>query len=148
MKFAAIFLCLLAFPALAGEARVIDGDTISVGGVRYRMHGIDAPETRQVCRRGGVDWLCGQEAAAYLRQLVRGQDVDCRGRGADKYGRTVAVCHAGGADLNRAMVLAGLAWAYVKYSRDYAADEAEARQAGRGVWASEAIPPWEWRHPQ
>jgi endonuclease YncB( thermonuclease family) len=148
MKSAIVLLCLLAFPAIAGEARVIDGDTLEVAGARYRLHGIDAPETRQVCRRGGVDWLCGQEAAAYLRQLVQAQDVQCEARDRDRYGRVVAVCRAGSLDLNREMVAAGLAWAYRKYSRDYEAIEEEAKAAGRGVWSAEAIPPWEWRRRQ
>jgi endonuclease YncB( thermonuclease family) len=148
MRFAAAILCLLALPAMAGEARVIDGDTLEIAGDRYRLHGIDAPETRQICRRDGLDWLCGQEAAAYLRQLVRGRGVECKARGRDRYGRTVAVCWAGSMDLNQAMVAAGLAWAYLRYGRDYEADEIGARKAGRGVWAGEATPPWEWRRRQ
>ncbi len=50
---ALITLCLLATPALAdvaGVASVIDGDTIEVHGQRIRIHGIDAPESRQLCR--------------------------------------------------------------------------------------------------
>ena len=39
--------------AVAGSARVIDGDTLDVGGVRIRLHGIDAPESGQSCRAGG-----------------------------------------------------------------------------------------------
>jgi endonuclease YncB( thermonuclease family) len=36
----------------------------------------------------------------------------------------------------------------MRYSRDYEADEVEAQQAGRGVWAGDAMPPWEWRRRQ
>ena len=32
--------------AFTGPARVIDGDTLDVGGVRIRLHGIDAPESK------------------------------------------------------------------------------------------------------
>jgi hypothetical protein len=61
-----IALCLLATPALAdvaGAASVIDDDTIEVQGQRIRLHGIDAPESRQLCRLDGKPWQCGQDAA-------------------------------------------------------------------------------------
>ena len=49
-------------------------------------------------------------------------------------------------DLNRWVVQAGWAFAYVKYSKDYAGDEAAARKARRGIWSGRApMPPWEWR---
>ena len=41
MRALAIALCLLATPALADVASVIDGDTIEVHGQRIRLHGID-----------------------------------------------------------------------------------------------------------
>jgi endonuclease YncB( thermonuclease family) len=53
MRTLIIVLCLLATPALAdlaGPASVIDGDTIEVHGQRIRLHGIDAPESRQLSR--------------------------------------------------------------------------------------------------
>ncbi len=62
MRALAIALCLLATPALAdmtGVASVIDGDTIEVHGQRIRLHGIDAPESRQLCRLDGKPWQCG-----------------------------------------------------------------------------------------
>ncbi len=53
----ALLLALLPTLALAdvsGPARVIDGDTIEVAGEHIRLHGIDAPESGQRCRRRGV----------------------------------------------------------------------------------------------
>ncbi len=48
MRALTIALCL------AGVASVIDGDTIEVHGQRIRLHGIDAPESRQLCRLDAV----------------------------------------------------------------------------------------------
>ena len=48
---------------VTGEALVIDGDTLQVAAERVRLHGIDAPETNQVCGTGPVAWPCGRMAA-------------------------------------------------------------------------------------
>ncbi len=56
MRALVIALCLLATPAradVAGVASVIDGDSVEVHGQRIRLHGIDAPESRQLCRLDG-----------------------------------------------------------------------------------------------
>ena len=35
-------------PEITGTPRIVDGDTIWIGETKIRLHGIDAPETRQV----------------------------------------------------------------------------------------------------
>jgi endonuclease YncB( thermonuclease family) len=134
-----------ALAAPTGPARIIDGDTIAISGQRIRLHGIDTPESKQACQRGGVTWLCGAEATKTLRELITGADVTCAQRDKDRYGRIVAVCHANGVNLNAAMVLSGMALAYRKYSDDYTDQEAKAKAARRGLWAGRFVPPWEWR---
>ena len=134
-----------ALAAPSGPARIIDGDTIDLSGQRVRLHGIDAPESKQTCQRDGVIWLCGAEATKALRELIGSSDVSCTERDQDRYGRIVAVCHGNGLNLNAAMVLSGMALAYRKYSDDYTGQEATAKAARRGLWAGQFVPPWEWR---
>ena len=43
-----------------------------------RLHGIDASEIGQVCSMKGESWSCGRAAADLLRDLIDGQEVDCR----------------------------------------------------------------------
>lgn len=130
---------------VAGPATVIDGDTLEVAGERIRLHGIDAPESAQTCGRQGVTWLCGAEASAKLRELVRGAEVRCVGLERDRYDRLIAACHAGGVDINAAMVSAGLALAYRRYSEDYVGQETMARVGRAGMWSGRFVPPWDWR---
>jgi endonuclease YncB( thermonuclease family) len=135
--------------ALSGIARVLDGDTIEVGQVRVRLEGIDAPEGTQACNRRFVGtWACGTAATYALIGLVQNREVACEDRGRDKYDRTLGICFVDGRDINAEMVRLGLAWAYLKYSRDYVAEEAEARAARRNIWVAETMPPWEWRAQQ
>ena len=131
--------------AFTGPARVIDGDTLDVGGVRIRLHGIDAPESKQSCQAGGKRWSCGHEATRALSGRIGGRSVSCQERDRDRYGRVVAVCSASGTDLNAWMVAEGWAFACRWYSNAYVAQESGARTARRGVWRGDVIPPWDWR---
>ena len=131
---------------LAGRVTVIDGDTIEMRGERIRLFGIDAPESGQTCRTGeGRDWRCGTQAARELDQLARGRTVTCETRDTDRYGRTVAVCKAGGLDLGSALVAGGHAVAFRSYSKIYVPAEEAAKAAGRGLWAGEFQMPSDWR---
>jgi endonuclease YncB( thermonuclease family) len=130
---------------VTGRATIIDGDSFEIGDVGVRLFGVDAPEGRQPCVREGREWQCGEAAAAELRRLVGSRDVVCRKRDEDTYGRIVAVCHSGTVDLGAAMVRAGLAVAYRRYSDDYVDEERQAQAARRGVWAGTFASPEDWR---
>jgi endonuclease YncB( thermonuclease family) len=130
---------------IVGRAKVIDGDSFEVGSTGVRLYGVDAPEGRQPCTRNGRDWRCGEAAAAELRRLIGARDVVCQRRDQDDYGRIVAVCRSGNTDLGAAMVRAGLAVAYRRYSSDYVDEERQAQSARRGLWAGEFANPAEWR---
>ncbi len=131
---------------LSGSARVIDGDTLDLAGVRVRLSGIDAPEKAQTCQRAdGRAWACGSEATAALRQLAEGAPMTCEVEDRDRYGRAVSRCQVGGADVGKAMVRSGLALAYRRYSTRYVGDEADARRREAGMWAGAFEEPWDWR---
>ena len=132
-------------PNISGRARVVDGDTVEIGQTRVRLHGIDAPESRQSCIADGRRWPCGERATRALAGRIGSQTVSCVERDRDRYGRTVAVCHAAGKDLNAWMVRQGWALAYQQYSKAYIADESDARAGRRGMWRGDFVPPWDWR---
>jgi endonuclease YncB( thermonuclease family) len=123
---------------------VVDGDTLRVSGVKIRIHGIDAPETRQGCLRAGRAWPCGAEATRVMGQLAEGA-IRCEGIEKDRYGRTIAKCISGEVDVGRELVRRGLALAYRRYSLDYVQDEDYARRNRLGMWAGEFEAPWDWR---
>ena len=127
MRALVIALCLLATPALAdvaGVASVIDGDTIEVRGQRIRLHGIDAPESRQLCRLDGKPWQCGKDAANALADKIARRPVTCEDLGRDRYKRIIARCTVAGENMGAWMVSEGLALAYRHYSLDYVDEEA------------------------
>ena len=130
---------------ISGTPRVVDGDTIIIGEERIRLHGIDAPEQRQSCLEDDLEWACGEEATATLRNMVAGRVVDCRGSDRDRYGRLIAVCFTAGRNLNEDMVREGWALAYRKYSTDYLRAEGDAERNFRGIWRGDFVRPWEWR---
>lgn len=143
-----MILTLLSGLALAeagGPARVIDGDTIEVGGRRYRLYAIDAPELDQLCRWRGKTIRCGVIAKTALMDLVAGATVSCRPRAESAAEPVVASCAADGFDLSENMVYTGWALADRGVSDRFVATEERSREARRGLWRGDFVPPWEWR---
>ena len=134
-----------AYARIAGPATVTDGDSLKVSGHRIRLFGIDAPESQQTCVVGGQRWRCGRSATKALREHIAGRPVVCTERDRDRYGRIVAVCRAGGEDINAWMVSQGMAVAYTKYSRAYVGQQRSAKAARRGLWRGDFVAPWDWR---
>lgn len=134
-----------AEPTIVGVASVIDGDTLEIHAERIRLHGIDAPESSQLCARLGTKWRCGQHAALALADKIGGSTVRCEGSLRDRYGRLIAVCFKDSENLNRWMIANGWAVAFRRYSQDYVDDEDQARSARRGIWSGTFDMPWDWR---
>lgn len=130
---------------ITGIVNVIDGDTLEIRGQRIRLHGIDAPESAQVCEIDGNQYRCGQQAALALSDKIGRASVRCEQRDIDRYKRIVAVCRLGEVDLNGWMVRQGWASAYRQYSLDYVGDENAALTARAGIWAGHFVEPSEWR---
>jgi endonuclease YncB( thermonuclease family) len=132
---------------LAGQASVIDGDTLEIHGMRIRLWGIDAPETSQLCRSGdSLQYRCGAKAANDLDAFIARRPVGCIPIALDRYGRTVASCSVGGVDLGEWLVSNGLALDWPQYSRGRYGDvQSNAEQAGRGLWAGSHVEPWLYR---
>jgi endonuclease YncB( thermonuclease family) len=149
--FAAVILGLLVLVSarlervetrqIGGVPTINDGDSITLGGERIRLVGIDAPEYAQLCRKDGADYACGRHARDALIRLVAGKPIACSGWERDRYSRLLAVCTAGGVDLNRSLVEQGWAVAY----GDYDDAESLARQKRMGLWAGEFDRPRQWR---
>ena len=123
-------------PETAKVTRVIDGDTIIVAGnYEVRYIGIDTPEVYPKLEEYGI------EAWQLNRQLVEGKEVHLERdvSETDKYGRLLRYVYVGDVLVNAELVRQGLARAkaYPPDTRyqDYLEQmEAEARQAGRGMW--------------
>lgn len=130
----------------SGRAFAIDGDSLRVDGVEFRLRGIDAPEAKQTCRdRDGAEWPCGIDATLTLKRLVRGARVTCRGDETDRYGRRLASCTVGDIELNAEMVRLGFAVARDQNGLPYLLQQVEARRAARGIWRGKFEHPSDWR---
>ncbi len=150
---AIILAALLSAPAtgapLSGQATVIDGDTLEIHGQRIRLHGIDAPESRQSCEdASGHSYACGRAAAFALADWIGRAVVSCDPRGRDRYRRVVALCTVRGEDMGAWLVRSGYALAFRRYGLDYVAAEDDARHRGAGIWQGRFTAPWEWRRGQ
>ncbi len=113
-SFILILAVFSASQSLAAGAIVRDGGTVQVGGVTYRLDGIDAPELDQICIDEHADaWACGVEARDQLANLIGGRQVRCEDLGLGKTYRKrhIGICTAEGesASLNQLLVRQGLA---------------------------------------
>ena len=135
----------LASKTITGNAKVVDGDTIHIGLNKIRLHGIDAPETNQTCKKNNTTWPCGKESAKALINFINNQKVICDVKGTDKYKRYISVCFVNNWDINKFMVKNGWAIAYRYYSKDYTESEDKAKKNKVGIWQGPFQEPYLFR---
>lgn len=125
--------------------KVVDGDTFwvddgSAKGMKIRLIGIDAPESRKSFKKQ-VGYY-GKESRAYLTNLLKGKkvklefDVDTL----DQYGRTLAYAYTeNGIFVNAELLKNGFAIIMtitpnVKYAEEFYKIQQKARQTKKGLW--------------
>ena len=135
----------------AGRPKVIDAGNLDFSGRQVRLHGIDAPDLAQTCRLAGQAWTCGRDARWAAINRIHPHWVTCDPRGRDPEGAELAVCYLAGFgqhELNVWLVAQGWALAAPGAPEAYAAAQASAEAAGRGLWRSDFVPPEAWRQGQ
>src|SRR3546814_2874193 len=77
--------------AIAGQASVIDGDTIEIHETRIRLHGIDATESDQLCVVRDEQVRCGHQAAFALFVRIDRGTVSSEPKAQERHGRRVYI---------------------------------------------------------
>ena len=135
-----VLFLIVADQCWAAEAIVTDGDTIILKGTTYRLDGIDAPQTDQVCldEKGSV-WACGIQARDQLKTFIGKRDVQCNGKKSDSAyrNRSIGLCLIEGEALSLNQWLVREGWALTfgpDARRRFKADQDEARDKHKGLW--------------
>ena len=139
----------------AGYVKVSDGDTIKISKYKIRLHGIDAPEKKQICQRPYLnlvffslyeDYFCGVFVTNKLKEFIENKIIECRVNDKkDFFGRYLGVCYKNNININQWLVENGYAVAFIKYSKDYVKFEEIAKKNKVGIWSGKFLMPWEWR---
>ncbi len=125
---------------------ITDGDTIKFNNKKIRLHGIDTPEIKQLCKnKNGEDYKCGVKAKLALINLISSHQVKCSVQGKDRYKRLIATCFVKNININEWLVKEGWALAYRRYSKDYVDEELFAKNNKLGLWKGDFLEPWKWR---
>ena len=140
--------------SVSGYAKIIDGDTIKINSKKIRLHGIDAPEKKQTCKKPyliiGIfsftkSYSCGQVSTDKLIKKINNQIIKCKIKNVDRYNRLIGECYKRNENLNAWLVSNGYAVAYRKYSKKYIPDEKNAKNNNLGIWQGKFEMPWNFR---
>ncbi|OBX26816.1 endonuclease YncB(thermonuclease family) [Gelidibacter algens] len=124
---------------------IMDGDTFKLLTsdstlVKVRLANIDCPEKKQPF---------SARAKEFTANAIFGKTVTINIQKTDRYKRYISdVIYDDALSLCHELVKHGLAWHYVKYSKDSALQDLEdrAKDAKVGLWRDpKPIAPWDWR---
>lgn len=124
---------------------IMDGDTFKLLTadstlIKVRLANIDCPEKKQPF---------SAKATEFTSKAVFGKTVTIHVQSKDRYKRYIAnVIYDGSLSLCEELIKNGLAWHYVRYSKDKTlqAMEDKARKSKIGLWKDpHPMAPWEWR---
>ena len=139
---------------ISGYAKIIDGDTIKINSKKIRLHGIDAPEKKQTCKKSYLiignfsltkNYLCGEVSTNELIKKINNHIIKCKIKDVDRYSRFIGECYKRNENLNSWLVSNGYAVAYRKYSKKYISDEINAKNDKLGIWQGKFEMPWNFR---
>ena len=139
---------------ISGNAQIIDGDTIKINSKRIRLHGIDAPEFKQMCKKPYLtiisftftkDYPCGKISTQKLQKKINNKVITCKILDIDRYKRLIGECYKRNLNLNSWLVSNGYAVAYRKYSKKYVSNEINAKNEKKGLWQGKFEMPWDYR---
>jgi endonuclease YncB( thermonuclease family) len=139
---------------ISGNAKIIDGDTIKINSKKIRLHGIDAPEFKQRCKKPYLtivfftltkDYPCGKISTQKLQKKINNKAITCKILDIDRYKRLIGECYKRNLNLNSWLVSNGYAVAYRKYSKKYVSYEINARNEKLGIWQGKFEMPWKYR---
>ena len=124
---------------------ITDGDTFKLLTkdstlIKVRLANIDCPERKQPF---------SAKAKQFTSEAIFGKKVKLEYLKKDRYVRFICnVIYDDSLNLSHELIKQGLAWHYVKYSKDTILQNIEdiARKEKMGLWKDiNSIPPWEWR---
>jgi micrococcal nuclease len=151
-----LFYCLLCTIGMQGNGLnkgiitckvvgITDGDTFTAlmndSTFKIRLASIDSPEKKQAY---------GNVSKQFLASLIFGKTVQIQAGKLDRNKRQIATVFYDGVNINEVMIKTGMAWHYVKYSKNPKLQllENNARANRVGLWKdNNPVAPWLFRHP-
>ena len=137
------------YPVVYGSVRVVNADTLIMYDNYFKLYGIDATESNQMCaNKSGRSYNCGREAAMWLKSWINDNELECHVIRQNTKGDMEGTCSYGPYDLGAALVNAGWAVADVNVTDIYYPYEMQAKDNRRGLWQGQFYMPWDWRKMQ